>query len=1048
MCKDNCKCNKCKNKFLPISGRDVLYYGLPLEIINVEYGENYEEILIKLNKLISEITTDKESSDLFFSNIGNGIGILKGINEFNQVEFKSLISDGSIDIQTDDKTITLKTIYNFKIVEDVNEANTYLSVENEGKLVYIKQTDKYYKIKNLELSDPFPTKLETPTQDGVDGPEYKVPAYLPDGSAYWRSATDFGKVDTVNNIKPDNNRNVTLKISDLEDDKGLALLSDLNNEINNRINSYNELQQSINTEKSERISADELLNSKIDTTKTELNSSFDNKISQESTERVDADTVLDNKITTERTERIDADKLKLDKPTTVGTTTSHPHVVGVDSNGNSAKLTATDFGKVDGIRVNGIKQPLATDRYVDLNQEFVKNGLGWSLKHQVDNPTFYGALGKFAVNLSNADKINTDVSKPYGAVGEYTFSVGYLNHANGNGTFVAGALNTASGQCNHIISFRSTIKEDKGLYNRAKPNNGIFSGEFNIIDSALRSIIIGGQLNTITGKYSNIDSNQANYTYENSIIGGNSNLIYEGSRNVIVGGFSNIIKKGDNTNRDSYGSVILGGEENRTQGHYNVVGGVKNHAVTVGETIFGLYSTIQNQNLSGFDHIDNSRVFNVGVGKLIGTTNFQRRDGLSVFRNGLVTTPTASNSLIDSDLKAVVTKEYLDSKISNFKLPTNWESPQQKFSGLEDKSADATYNQLLGVDSNGYAAKVGLNAVTNAMSKSTDAQKDAFRLASRKSDETYSVGQPRVDTILPPVIDNTKDYIQYVTLVGINLFVNNAQPSTSSVSIVRYKDINNQLIPEETHIIDNYQVYQTNQSILSFGIDYSLFPTGYYKVKVVHNGFENIGTSDILVTSQVTTKPIVLDSWEVYTPYDASSLIVSPTSIKKTYTTNRGNILEQQVKHFIILEEDVIKGFRINFTYKLTPAGSELGNVTWRSAINFGLGYDKPVNGTIVPEILVSFFKGVITVGTKTLNIPLINTPTVYDIDIVVKNGLATVIVNSKADGKILTNTFSFEQLNKKMYFYSTFIGSNADGASQINRTVQELLFTNTYQTF
>ena len=55
MCKDNCKCNKCKNKFLPISGRDVLYYGLPLEIINVEYGEIYEEILIKLFKLISEI---------------------------------------------------------------------------------------------------------------------------------------------------------------------------------------------------------------------------------------------------------------------------------------------------------------------------------------------------------------------------------------------------------------------------------------------------------------------------------------------------------------------------------------------------------------------------------------------------------------------------------------------------------------------------------------------------------------------------------------------------------------------------------------------------------------------------------------------------------------------------------------------------------------------------------------------------------------------------------------------------------------------------------
>ena len=414
------------------------------------------------------------------------------------------------------------------------------------------------------------------------------------------------------------------------------------------------------------------------------------------------------------------------------------------------------------------------------------------------------------------------------------------------------------------------------------------------------------------------------------------------------------------------------------------------------------------------------------------------------------TTPKGDlgKNFANTDLVVTSNRKHTGTASVEFGFPFTCSNASICYSGLLDKSADATYNQLLGVDSNGYTAKVGLNAVTNAMSKSSDAQKNAFRLASRKSDETYSVGQPRVDTILPPVIDNTKDYIQYVTLVGINLFVNNAHPSTSSVSIVRYKDINNQLIPEETHIIDNYQVYQTNQSILSFGIDYSLFPTGYYKVKVVHNGFENIGTSDILVTTQVTTKPIVLDSWEVYTPYDASSLIVNPTSIKKTYTTNRGNILEQQVKHFIILEEDVIKGFRINFTYKLTPAGTELGNVTWRSAIIFGLGYDKPVNGTIVPEILVSFFRGVIIVGTKTLNIPLINAPTVYDIDIVVKNGLATVIVNSKADGKILTNTFSFEQLNKKMYFYSTFIGSNADSAIQISGSTQELLFTNTYQTF
>ena len=568
------------------------------------------------------------------------------------------------------------------------EADIYKSTPTvkEGQVIYITETNTYFKYDGRDAYvDPFPNKLTVPTEDGVEGPDYKVPAYLADGAPYWRSTKDFGKVKSVNGKIGE----VVLKTSDLENDSDYTTNSKLNKEVQDRITQINNIEQKIQTEKTERISEDN---------------------------------ILDGKITTERTERIGADELKLDKPTTVGTTTSHPHVVGVDSNGNSAKLTVTDFGKVDGIRVNGIKQPLATDRYVDLNQEFVKNGLGWSLKHQVDNPTFYGALGKFAVNLSNADKINTDVSKPYGAVGEYTFSVGYLNHANGNGTFVAGALNTASGQCNHVISFRSTIKEDKGLYNRAKPNNGIFSGEFNTIDSALRSIIIGGQLNTITGKYSNIDSNQANYTYENSIIGGNSNLIYEGSRNVIIGGFLNIVKKGDNTNRDSYGSIILGGEENRTQGHYNVVGGFKNHAVTVGETIFGLYSTIQNQNLSGFDYIDESRVFNVGVGKLIGTTNFQRRDGLSVFRNGLVTTPTASNSLIDSDLKAVVTKEYLDTRVDKVKTVNKIGPDEHGNIGLDNliDPEDLTRLVFYMFSKPPYQYTLDKDALTNMLSKGVE----------------------------------------------------------------------------------------------------------------------------------------------------------------------------------------------------------------------------------------------------------------------------------------------------------------------------------------
>lgn len=73
--------------------------------------------------------------------------------------------------------------------------------------------------------------------------------------------------------------------------------------------------------------------------------------------------------------------------------------------------------------------------------------------------------------------------------------------------------------------------------------------------------------------------------------------------------------------------------------------------------------------------------------------------------------PSQTIALIDADEtgKAIITKEFVDSKISNFKLPTNWESPQQRFSGLVDKSADATYNKVMVLDSDGKAGMKDVN---------------------------------------------------------------------------------------------------------------------------------------------------------------------------------------------------------------------------------------------------------------------------------------------------------------------------------------------------
>ena len=63
-------------------------------------------------------------------------------------------------------------------------------------------------------------------------------------------------------------------------------------------------------------------------------------------------------------------------------------------------------------------------------------------------------------------------------------------------------------------------------------------------------------------------------------------------------------------------------------------------------------------------------------------------------RGAIIGTSDYSNYL-STDKLLYAQRSYVDKAIGNFKLPTNWESPEQRFSGLEDKSADATYNKIM-----------------------------------------------------------------------------------------------------------------------------------------------------------------------------------------------------------------------------------------------------------------------------------------------------------------------------------------------------------------
>lgn len=217
---------------------------------------------------------------------------------------------------------------------------------------------------------------------------------------------------------------------------------------------------------------------------------------------------------------------------------------------------------------------------------------------------------------------------------------------------------------------------------------------------------------------------------------------------------------------------------------------------------------------------------------------------------------------------------------SIFSQYTNWTNPSQRFSALVSKHNDATYNRLLGMDANGNVNEVGLPAITNEMSKSTDAQKDAWRVANRKSDETYSIGVPRVDYCYPYIVDSRKDYLQYIYFYGINLFLDLKNSSLKLVNITTSQAIT----------VDNFEVVTGLTTFLKIGLNFNLIPNGEYHLVITNPlGFTNIDTCKFTVSNSVqqvdlSAFEIANENFKIGTDFQSS---ISPTNI--TFQNLRGS---------------------------------------------------------------------------------------------------------------------------------------------------------------
>ena len=272
-------------------------------------------------------------------------------------------------------------------------------------------------------------------------------------------------------------------------------------------------------------------------------------------------------------------------------------------------------------------------------------------------------------------------------------------------------------------------------------------------------------------------------------------------------------------------------------------------------------------------------------------------------------------------------------------IPWNYTSSNIRYSGILDKSADATYNQLLGVDSNGYVAKVGLNAVTNAMVKSTDDQKDAFRVASRKSTENYNTSAPIILIANPFLIKNINNYPVNLVITGNNLFIDKV---SSSLQIRRIKDVNGNPISDVwIDVTSSINVSEINNSLLAIYHNFKSFPAGYYEMKLTNQ----IGLSNL-------TSPLfmIVDNYED-TPTNAFEVI-----------SNSGNLLSQSTIGYNSTETTVISGLNGGMIFK-DLVGIVDGNVN--SITTIEISHTNPLTDYDMGEIVAGFTdKAIITPAT------------------------------------------------------------------------------------
>ena len=240
----------------------------------------------------------------------------------------------------------------------------------------------------------------------------------------------------------------------------------------------------------------------------------------------------------------------------------------------------------------------------------------------------------------------------------------------------------------------------------------------------------------------------------------------------------------------------------------------------------------------------------------------------------------------------------------------NWTNAGQRMSALVSKHNYATYNRLLGMDSQGNLNEVGIYALTNEMSKATDAQKDLWRNASRKSNETTSVTVPSITTVNAITLGNNAGFNYPFSVLGVNLNL------VKHVNLIKVKDEQGQLIPEESVSITNF----TRDSATRITIEYptNTFTNGFIVVELVDSFYYSVRSEEIEVSDVIKplTPPVVNWSYIGSTNRATTNDVIEGNKITLLHNSTDSNQFTNRCNYEtnpFITRDMVTQGFEITF---------------------------------------------------------------------------------------------------------------------------------------